>query len=308
MAKLNKADQDMLQAIADLHETPQGAYNIRKNGEGLMRHSTANITITPKENVAGIDIHIAPFTKNESVHIPVLLMQTGMSDLVYNDFYIGEGADVLIVAGCGIHNTGSEKAQHDGIHRFHIGKNAHIRYVEKHYGEGEGTGERILNPVTEVFQEEGSVCEMELIQIAGIDSTVRETTATLAKDAKMISTERLLTHGKQHARSNMTLVLNGENSSGQIINRSVAKHDSEQVFYLSTVGNNACRAHIQCDSIIMDNAHVSSIPQIDANHCDAAMIHEAAIGRINSDQLLKLMSFGIGQEEAEEIIIQGFLK
>ncbi len=305
---MDKIDSQLLESIADLHEIPEGAYNIRKNGEGLSRRSTANIEIVPKSDKPGIDIIIAPGTKNESVHIPVIITEAGINDLVYNDFYIGEGADVLIVAGCGIHNCGDQTSEHDGIHTFHIGKNARIKYVEKHYGEGDGKGERILNPSTIVEQEENSVCEMEMVQIKGVDSTVRDTKASLAAGAKLIVTERLLTHGSQHARSDIDVYLNGEGSSAQIISRSVAKNSSKQIFHPNAIGNAECRAHVQCDSIIMDDATVSSIPAITANSADAQIVHEAAIGRINNDQLIKLMTFGMSEEEAEEVIIQGFLK
>ena len=305
---MDKIDSQLLESIADLHEIPEGAYNIRKNGEGLSRRSTANIEIVPKSDKPGIDIIVAPGTKNESVHIPVIITEAGINDLVYNDFYIGEGADVLIVAGCGIHNCGDQTSEHDGIHTFHIGKNARIKYVEKHYGEGDGKGERILNPSTIVEQEENSVCEMEMVQIKGVDSTVRDTKASLAAGAKLIVTERLLTHGNQHARSDIDVNLNGEGSSAQIISRSVAKNSSKQIFHPNAIGNAECRAHVQCDSIIMDDATVSSIPAITANSADAQIVHEAAIGRINNDQLIKLMTFGMSEEEAEEVIIQGFLK
>ncbi len=305
---MDKIDSQLLESIADLHEIPEGAYNIRKNGEGLSRRSTANIEIVPKSDKPGIDIIVAPGTKNESVHIPVIITEAGINDLVYNDFYIGEGADVLIVAGCGIHNCGDQTSEHDGIHTFHIGKDARIKYVEKHYGEGDGKGERILNPSTIVEQEENSVCEMEMVQIKGVDSTVRDTKASLAAGAKLIVTERLLTHGNQHARSDIDVYLNGEGSSAQIISRSVAKNSSKQIFHPNAIGNAECRAHVQCDSIIMDDATVSSIPAITANSADAQIVHEAAIGRINNDQLIKLMTFGMSEEEAEEVIIQGFLK
>lgn len=305
---MNKVDSDLLMAVADLHEIPEGAYNIRKNGQGLDRRSSANIEIVTKQDKPGIDIIIKPFTKNESVHIPVILTETGLNDMVYNDFYVGEGAQVLIVAGCGIHNCGDQKSQHDGIHTFHIGKNSHVKYVEKHYGEGEGSGERVLNPSTVVEQEEGSVCEMEMIQIKGVDSTQRDTKAQLAADAKLIITERLLTHGSQDAGSDIEVELNGEGASAQIVSRSVAKGESKQYFRYNAVGNARCRAHIQCDSIIMDGAHVSSVPAITANCADAQIIHEAAIGRINNDQLIKLMTFGMSEQEAEEVIIHGFLK
>lgn len=305
---MEKRDMGLLESIADLHEIPAGAYNIRKNGEGHSRRSTANIEIVSKTDKPGIDIIVAPGTKNESVHIPVIITETGVNDLVYNDFFIGDDADILIVAGCGIHNSGDEKSQHDGIHTFHIGKNAKVKYVEKHYGEGDGKGERVLNPVTVVEQDENSVCEMEMVQIKGVDSTVRDTKAHLKAGAKLVMTERLLTHGTQYARSDMDVYLDGEDASSQIISRSVAKDNSVQIFHPNAIGNAKCRAHVQCDSIIMDDATVSSIPAITANSADAQIVHEAAIGRINNDQLIKLMTFGMNEEEAEEVIIQGFLK
>ena len=305
---MNKIDKNMLEAVADLHGTPQGAYNIRKNGEGIERRSTENIIIEPKADKPGIDITIKPGTKNESVHIPVIITETGVDDLTYNDFYIGEDSDVVIVAGCGIHNSGDSKSEHDGIHRFFIGKNARLKYVEKHYGEGDGSGERVLNPKTEIFMEENSFCEMESVQIKGVDSTKRDTYAKLDSGARLVILEKLMTHGNQIAHSDMVIELNGKNASSQIISRSVAKDNSEQVFYPRAVGNDSCRAHVQCDSIIMDNAKIRSIPEIAANHWDANIIHEAAIGRINNDQLLKLQTMGKTAEEAEEIIINCFLK
>lgn len=305
---MDRTDAQLLEEIAGIHEIPIGAYNIRKNGGAMSRNSTANIEIVSKTDNPGIDIIVKPGTVNESVHIPVILTQSGLKDIVYNDFYIGENADVLIVAGCGIHNAGDEDSQHDGIHTFHIGKNAKIRYIEKHYGEGAGKGSRVLNPKTVVIQEENSVCEMEMVQIRGVNSTVRDTVADLAAGAKMIVTERLLTDADQFAESVITVNLNGEDAVAQISSRSVAKDDSKQEFKYFAVGNDKCRAHVQCDSIIMDNAVVSSIPAITANSADAQIIHEAAIGRINNDQLLKLMTFGMNEEEAEEEIINGFLK
>ena len=305
---MDRIDSALLEEIAGIHEIPAGAYNIRKNGEGLSRRSTANIEIAQKKDKPGIDIIVAPGTKNESVHIPVIITETGIDDLVYNDFYIGDDADVLIVAGCGIHNSGDSKSQHDGIHSFHIGRNARVRYIEKHYGEGNGNGERILNPVTVVQQGENSVCEMEMVQIKGVDSTKRTTNASLEAGARLIVTERLLTHGKQTALSDIEVNLNGVDASAQIVSRTVAKNESKQVFHYNAVGNEKCRAHVQCDSIIMDDATVSSIPAITANSAYAQIIHEAAIGRINNDQLVKLMTFGLSEEEAEEVIIGGFLK
>lgn len=306
---LDKIQMQMLTEVADLHGVPEGAYNIRVNGEKAGRNTTANIDIVTKtDGKSGIDIRIKPGTKNESVHIPVVLSESGIKETVYNDFYIGEDSDVVIVAGCGIHNCGNQDSQHDGVHRFFVGKNARIRYVEKHYGEGDGSGKRILNPVTEVYQEAGSYVDMEMVQIKGVDNTHRITRAELAENATMIVHERLMTHGEQVATSVYEVALNGEGSSTDVISRSVAKDSSEQVFEAAIVGNNVCNGHAECDAIIMDKAHVVAVPKLDARNVDAALIHEAAIGKIAGDQLIKLMSLGLTEAEAEEQIIGGFLK
>ena len=306
---LDKIQMQMLTEVADLHGVPEGAYNIRVNGEKAGRNTTANIDIATKtDGKSGIDIRIKPGTKNESVHIPVVLSESGIKETVYNDFYIGEDSDVVIVAGCGIHNCGNQDSQHDGVHRFFVGKNARIRYVEKHYGEGDGSGKRILNPVTEVYQEAGSYVDMEMVQIKGVDNTHRITKAELAENATMIVHERLMTHGEQVATSVYEVALNGEGSSTDVISRSVAKDSSEQVFEAAIVGNNVCSGHAECDAIIMDKAHVVAVPKLDARNVDAALIHEAAIGKIAGDQLIKLMSLGLTEAEAEEQIIGGFLK
>ena len=302
-------DKGLLKAVADLEEIPKlGAYNIRKNGQGVSRRSTENVQIIPKEDKPGIDIIVSPGAKAENVHIPVILSEDGMNDTVYNTFRIGDGADVTIVAGCGIHNSCDTDAGHNGIHEFFIGKNAHVKYVEKHYGEGKGKGKRILNPVTKVHCDENSTVEMEMVQISGVDDTIRDTDIDLAEGAKMIITERLLTDGEQYAKSIVNIALEGTDSSARIMSRSVAKDDSKQEFLMNLIGRADCRGHIQCDSIIMGNAHVSSVPQISAEHSDAQLIHEAAIGKIAGAQLLKLMSLGLSEEEAEDTILQGFLK
>lgn len=306
---LDKIQMQMLTEVADLHGVPEGAYNIRVNGEKAGRNTTANIDIATKtDGKSGIDIRIKPGTRNESVHIPVVLSESGIKETVYNDFYIGEDSDVVIVAGCGIHNCGNQDSQHDGVHRFFVGKNARIRYVEKHYGEGDGAGKRILNPVTEVYQEAGSYVDMEMVQIKGVDNTHRITRAELAEGATMIVHERLMTHGEQVATSVYEVALNGEGSSTDVISRSVAKDTSEQVFEAAIVGNSVCSGHAECDAIIMDKAHVVAVPKLDARNVDAALIHEAAIGKIAGDQLIKLMSLGLTEAEAEEQIIGGFLR
>ena len=300
-------DKKILKEVADLNEMPEGAYNIRKNGGSAGRNTTENIDIITKKDKPGIDIIIKPGTKGESVHIPVILSE-GLDDMVYNSFDIGADSDVTIVAGCGIHNNSSEKAQHDGIHDFIIRKGAKMKYVEKHFGEGDGSGERVLNPRTIIEIEEGGTAELEMIQIRGVHQTKRDTEIVLHKDARLVVTERLLTTDKQIAESNIIVDLKGENSTAQVLSRSVAQDDSKHIFHFNMKGYAACFGHIECDSIIMDRGHVSSIPEITAFHSDARLIHEAAIGKIASDQLIKLMTLGLTEEEAEDTILQGFLK
>ena len=306
--KIDAIQMRILEEVAGLHEVPEGAYNIRANGKTAQRSSTANIDIISKEDGSGIDIKIRPFTKHESVHIPVVLSQSGLTETVYNDFYIGQAADVVIVAGCGIHNCGDQKSEHDGIHRFFVGKNAKVKYVEKHYGDGDGKGQRILNPVTEVTMEEGSYMEMEMVQIKGVDSTKRTTVADLDKNAKLIVRERLLTHGRQDAESSFVVNLNGEDSSADVVSRSVAKENSHQKFVSQINGNTRCAGHTECDAIIMDDAKIVAVPELTANDVDAALIHEAAIGKIAGEQIIKLMTLGLTEEEAEAQIVNGFLK
>ena len=305
---MDQIQMTLLREIADLHGVPEGAYNIRSNGKLDSRNTTANIDIVSKENGTGIDIIIKPGTVHESVHIPVILSESGLNDVVYNDFYIGENSDVVIVAGCGIHNCGNQDSEHDGIHRFHVGKNAKVKYVEKHYGEGDGNGKRILNPVTEVHMDEGSYMEMEMVQIKGVDSTDRKTKMDLAAGAKVVIKERLLIHGSQTAVSEISAHLNGEGSSANIISRSVAKDSSYQKFVSRLFGNVACSGHSECDSIIMGDAKIQAVPEIVAECTDAALIHEAAIGKIAGEQIIKLMTLGLTEEEAEAQIVNGFLK
>ncbi|MCI5481700.1 MAG: SufD family Fe-S cluster assembly protein [Lachnospiraceae bacterium] len=298
----------LLEQVAGLHEVPEGAYNIRSNGQGIARNTTANIDIVTKTDKPGIDIIIKPGTKKESVHIPVILSQSGLKEMVYNDFYVGEDSDVTIVAGCGIHNSGDKDSEHDGIHRFFVGKNARVKYIEKHYGAGDGNGERILNPTTVVEIEEGGYMEMDTVQIKGVDSTKRTTRAKLSDGAKLIIREKIMTHGKQTAETDFEVDLNGVDSSADVVSRSVARDTSHQLFLSKINGNNACAGHTECDAIIMDQASVSAVPQLTANNIDASLIHEAAIGKIAGEQLIKLMTLGLTEEEAEAQIINGFLK
>lgn len=305
---MDQIEKNLLNEIASLHEIPTGAYNIRRNGESAGRNSTEHIQITPKDGAPGIDITILPGTVNESVHIPVVLTQTGLKDTVYNDFYIGENCNVTIIAGCGIHNSGCDVAQHDGIHTFHVGKNSIVRYVEKHYGQGEGEGKNVMNPETVVFLEEGASLEMETTQIGGVDSTERKTTATVGKDATLVIREKILTEGVQVAKTDFTVNLDGENSSTNVVSRSVAKGNSHQEFLSRINGNNLCSGHTECDAIIMDQGTVLAIPEVSANDINASLIHEAAIGKIAGEQLIKLMTLGLSEQEAEEQIVAGFLK
>ena len=305
---MDQIKKNLLMQVADLHTVPEGAYNIRENGSAAGRKTTANIDIVSKTDKPGIDIIIKPGTKNESVHIPVIISESGLKDMVYNDFYIGEGADVTIIAGCGIHNCGDQDSAHDGIHSFHVGKDARVRYVERHYGEEEGTGENIMNPTTVIEIDEGGYLEMETTQIKGIDSTIRNTEAVVGKGATLIVKEKIMTHGKQHAETVFNVDLNGEGSSTNVISRSVAKDNSTQTFLSKINGNSECYGHTECDAIIMDNASVRAIPEITANDINASLIHEAAIGKIAGEQLIKLMTLGLTEQEAEEQIVNGFLK
>lgn len=308
---MDRIQKDLLETVADIHEVPEGAYNIRANGQLGGRATTANIDIVTKKDKPGIDIIIKPGTKNESVHIPVIISESGLTDLVYNDFYIGEGADVTIVAGCGIHNCGSQNSQHDGIHSFHVGKNAKIKYIEKHYGENEpgAEGKNIMNPTTIVEIEEGGFMEMETTQIKGIDDTVRDTKAVLkGEGAKLVVRDKLMTHKGQKADAVFDVVMDGVDSSCDLMSRAVAKDWSVQSFKANIIGNAKCASHTECDAIIMDEAKISASPEITANHLDAALIHEAAIGKIAGEQLVKLMTLGLSEEDAEQEIIAGFLK
>lgn len=305
---MDAIQQELLAQVAGLHEVPEGAYNIRANGELAGRNTTANIDIITKEDRSGIDIRIKPGTKAESVHIPVVLSQSGLKESVYNDFFVGEDCDITIIAGCGIHNGGSAASEHSGIHRFFVEKRAKVRYVEKHYGSGDGNGERIMNPTTEIHLAEGASLEMETVQIKGIDSTNRVTTAQVAEGASLVIKEKIMTHGKQRAETDFTVDMAGAGSSVDLISRSVAREHSSQLFKSRIRGNASCQGHSECDAIIMDEASVGAIPELTANHIDANLIHEAAIGKIAGEQLIKLMTLGLTEKEAEEQIVKGFLK
>ena len=305
---MDAIQKSLLEQVAGLHEVPEGAYNIRANGQKAGRNTTANIDIVTKTDKDGIDIIIKPGTRNESVHIPVVLSMSGLKDMVYNDFFIGEDSDVTIIAGCGLHNCGEQASEHSGIHTFHVGKNARVRYVEKHYAEGDGSGENIMNPTTVVELDEGGYMEMETTQIKGVDSTVRSTTAKLGPRSTLIIKEKVMTHGKQLAKSDFTVDLDGEGCHTNVISRSVARGQSKQIFLARINGNAACYGHSECDAIIMDEGTVSAIPEVTANCLDAQLVHEAAIGKIAGEQLTKLMTLGLTEKEAEEQIVNGFLK
>jgi len=305
---MDRIQKELLAAVADLHEVPEGAYSLRVNGKLHGKNSSENITIETKSDKPGIDIYIKAGTKNESLHIPVILSQAGIQELVYNDFHVGEDCDIVIVAGCGIHNGGAENSEHSGVHSFYVGKNSRVKYVEKHYGMGDGNGKRIMNPTTHVELSEGAYLEMETTQIKGVDSTERKTTAVLDADSTLIVHEKIMTHGTQFAHTEFEVDLRGENCGTHVVSRSVARDRSEQRFVSRILGNNKCSGHTECDAIIMDDARVTAIPEILAVHPDAALIHEAAIGKIAGEQLIKLMTLGLTEKEAEEEIVNGFLR
>ena len=305
---MDNLDKELLKQIADINDTPIGAYNIRKNGQGIERKITENINIVTKEDKSGIDIFVKENTKNEFVHIPVIITESGLSDVVYNDFYIGKNAKVYIIAGCGIHNDHHSDSRHDGIHRFFLEEGASVKYVEKHYGEGDGEGKNILNPVTEVYLKSGSSLEMDSVQIKGVDSTIRVTKGKLEDNTNFVISEKIMTHGEQYAETVFEVELNGENASTHVTSRSVATDNSKQKFLSKVIGNAKSFGHVECDAIIKDNAKVQAIPEIEANNDEANLIHEAAIGKIAGEQLTKLMTLGLTEKEAEEEIIKGFLR
>ena len=306
---MDKVDIDLLKEVADIENGElKGAYNIRKNGKGIERNVTENVNIVTKKDVSGIDIFVKENTKFEIIHIPVIITESGLKDVVYNDFYIGKNANVIIVAGCGIHNDHHKDSQHDGIHRFYLEEGARVRYIEKHYGEGNGDGKRILNPITEVYLKQGSSMEIESTQIKGVDSTIRETKGVLEADTNFVVTEKIMTHGEQLAKTIFDVQLNGENSRTHVTSRSVATGNSKQYFISKIYGNAKSFSHSECDAIIKDNAKVIATPEVTANHVDANLIHEAAIGKIAGEQLIKLMTLGLTEEQAEQEIIKGFLK
>ena len=305
--KMNNIEKKLLEKIADLHSVPSGAFNLRKNGQAVERQSTKEIDIVPKKNKSGIDIIVHPNVKNKSIHIPVIITVGGLNDLVYNDFYIGENCDVVIVAGCGIHNKTCNTSSHNGIHSFHIGKNSKVKYIERHIGEGEGSGGKILNPVTRIYQKENSMMELETSQLSGVTLSLRKTYAKLEDKAKLIIHENILTTENQTAKTQFKVDLIGEHSSVEVVSHSVAKDNSYQEFKSDLIGKNECFGHVECDGILLDKARIISIPKIDAIDNNASLVHEAAIGKIAGDELIKLMTLGLTQKEAEDYIIQGFL-
>ena len=308
MLEMTDTLKSLLQELTGRTEFDDGAFNLRTDGKSAARQSTQDIRIESKPDGTGLDIHVASGVRKDRMHIPVVITKSGLKEVVYNDFHIGEGAEVTIVAGCGIHNCGGQDSQHDGIHRFWLAKNASVKYVEKHVGSGDGKGRRILNPGTEVYLAEGSSMEMEMVQIRGVDDTERTTTAELAAGARLVVRERLMTHGQQRAISTYVVKLNGDGASADVVSRSVAKERSFQRFDAKLIGNAPCNGHTECDSIIMDEGRILAVPGLEANNVDAALVHEAAIGKIAGDQLIKLMTLGLTEQEAEEQIINGFLK
>ena len=305
---MNKITKSLISIVSDLDETPKGAYNIRQDGECAARHSSENIDIVSKKDKSGIDIIIKPNTKGETVYIPALITHENVKDLVYNGFYVGEGADIIISAGCGVHNDGCETSEHNGIHRFFIGRNARVLYLEKHVGTGVGEGKKVINPETYVEIEKDGYLEMDTVQIGGVDSTKRNCEAILKEGAKIVVKEKIMTEGNQFAETKFKVELNGENSAANLISRSVAKGNSNQRFISKIDGNTKCTGHSECDAIVMDNAIVSALPEVTANSVDASLIHEAAIGKIAGEQIIKLMTLGLTEEEAEARIIEGFME
>lgn len=306
---MNEIEKKILEEVSSLHAVPRsGAHNIRLNGKLVSRGVTEGINILSKKDKDGIDVFIKRGTKNESVHIPVIVSFNGVKDKVYNDFYVEDDVDVLIVAGCGVNCNGSSASGHNGIHTFHIGKNSKVRYVEKHVGLGDNEAKRELDPVTDIILGENSVLIMETSQLGGVTKSIRTTNATLARGAKLIIKESLLTDERDRVKTMFNVNLEGENSKVEVVSRSVAKEKSRQEFVSNIIGKNKCFGHVECDGIISEKGIISSTPKIVAKHKDAMLVHEAAIGKIGEGQIEKLMTLGLDKEEAEREIISGFLR
>lgn len=307
--KLNNLDMDLLKSIADLQGMPKGAINIRRDGEAVIRQSSSNIILSSKnDGNPGLMVEIKPGTRNETVHVPVILTQPGFQDKVYNTFIVGEDADATIIAGCGIHNDSHGSSRHDGIHEIIIKRGARLKYIEKHYGEGSGDGKNVLNPTTVITVEKGASAELEMVQIKGVDDTIRSTVAHVHEKGNLKIVERLLTQGAQQAESDIEIFIEGNGGAAQVLSRSVAQGNSYQLFRAALIGKTACLGHVECDAIIMDKARIKSVPELMAEDAEAVLTHEAAIGKIAGEQLIKLMSLGLTEKEAVDAILEGFLK
>ena len=305
---MNNTDKELLKEISESFNEQAEVYNIRKNGKSIERKVNSYINIVTKEDKSGIDIYVKENTLFGIVHIPVIITESGLTDIVYNDFHIGKNANVIIFAGCGIHNDLHKTSEHDGIHRFYLEEGSKVKYVEKHYGEGKGTGKKILNPTTEIYMKKSSTMTMDSVQIKGVDNTLRITKAELDNDTTLEISEKILTTDKETAKTEFIVNLNGENASVHVTSRSVAEGSSYQEFISNITGNTKCYAHVECDAIIKEEGKVKAIPEIYAKNIDANLIHEAAIGKIAGEELQKLMTLGLNESEAEEVIIKGFLK
>lgn len=305
---MNSITENLLGIVSEWDGGYKGAFNIREDSGCAGRQSTENIKIENKTDNPGIVIRVKSAAQKETVYIPACVTHAGVNDLVYNDFIIEDGADVIIVAGCGVHSEGEEEARHNGIHRFFIGKNAKVLYKEKHVGTGTGTGAKRIDPVTDVEMDENSYMEMDTVQIGGVTASNRLTTAKLAAGAKLVVNERLMTDGEESAKSDFKVDMNGEDSCVDIVSRSVAKGNSFQEYKSVINGNCKCMGHTECDAILSENGRVNAVPALYAADIDASLIHEAAIGKIAGEQIIKLCTLGLTEEEAERKIIEGFLK
>ncbi len=304
---MNEVTKKLLTEISDWDGGYKGAYNIRVDGTCAGRQSSEHIHIETKTDNPGLVIRIDAGTKGETVSIPACVTHGDVDDLVYNDFYIGEDADVVIVAGCGIHVETGEPARHNGIHRFILARGAHVKYVEKHIGTGKGAGLRSIDPVTEAELARDAVLEMDTAQIGGVDRSLRKTAAKLEKGSRLLIRERILTEHEQTAQTDFVVELNGEGSGVDLISRAVAKDRSHQGYHSVIIGNAPCTGHSECDAILAGQGTVDAAPELRARCEDAALIHEAAIGKIAGEQILKLRTLGLSEQEAESTIIDGFL-
>ena len=288
-------------------DTSNVAMNIREDAQTCQRRNSENVIITGLKDNTGLKIHVLSSAKGEEVFIPAIVTKSNITDEVRNDFYIDSGAEVIIQAGCALHTDGNGESTHNGNHHFYIGEGAKVTYNEKHFGEGTNA-KKTISPSNVIVLEKNAYLKMDTIQTDGVSYTNRTTKATVKAGARLEINERIQTQNDQQSISNIDIDAIGDGASIDIVSRSVAKDDSVQTLKTNITANSVCTGHSECDTILVGNGKATSIPALVANNPKASLVHEAAIGRISQQQIEKLQTLGLDEEEAEHYIIKGFLR